>query len=72
MTSDSRRLMEEVTVDVPFAGRLFGLERNAAYRACKAGDIPSIRVGGKLRVPTARLREMLQIPAGRAQGEATA
>jgi len=38
------------TVPVPDAGRIFfGLARNAAYAAAREGDIPTIRVGGKIR-----------------------
>lgn len=52
---------EQPTVDVPFAGRALGIGKNAAYDAVKRGDIPSIRVGGKIRVPTAALRRMLRL-----------
>ena len=53
------KMLTEPTVDVPLAGRVLGIGKNAAYKACKAGDIPSIKVGGQRRVPTAKLREML-------------
>ncbi len=56
-------LKENLTVSVEIAGQAFGLERNAAYRACKSGDIPSVRIGGKICVPTAPLRKMLGIEA---------
>lgn len=36
---------------------------SAAYRAMNSGDLPTIRVGRRLFVPTARLREMLGMPA---------
>lgn len=48
------------TISVPDAGRLFfGLARNAAYDAAKSGDIPTIKVGGKIRVPVAPIAEKL-------------
>jgi hypothetical protein len=53
------------TLDVPTAGkRYFGLERNASYRAAKRGEIPTIKVGSKLRVPIVALERLLE-SAGR-------
>lgn len=62
MTDDIMRVLTEPTVDVALAGRVLGIGKNAAYRAREAGDIPSIKVGGQYRVPTAKLREMLGLP----------
>ena len=45
-------------VDAIEAGRLLGVGREAAYRAVRSGEIPSIRVGKKIRVPVAELRRM--------------
>jgi hypothetical protein len=48
------------TLDVPEAGRIyFGLGRNASYDAAKRGEIPVIRIGGRLRVPVVALERML-------------
>jgi excisionase family DNA binding protein len=41
------------------AGELLGLSRSAAYRAAAGGDLPTIRFGRRLYVPTARLLELL-------------
>jgi hypothetical protein len=43
----------ELTLSVPEAGRrYFGLGRAASYQAAKRGDIPTIRVGSRIkRVP---------------------
>lgn len=42
------------------AGRVLGLRsRASAYKAAHTGDIPVIRVGKRLMVPTADLRKML-------------
>lgn len=38
-----------------------GIGRTAAYAAVKDGEIPSIRLGRRLVVPTAALRRMLFI-----------
>lgn len=42
-------------------GLLPGLGRSAIYDAIKRGDIPSVRVGSRLFVPTAALRRMWSI-----------
>lgn len=47
------------TLTVTEAGELLGLSRSAAYRAADAGELPVIRFGGRLRVPTPRLLELL-------------
>jgi excisionase family DNA binding protein len=49
------------TMSVEEAGRLLGISRTSAYNAAKTGDIPTIRIGGRLLVPTARLRDLLGI-----------
>ena len=58
---DIRKLLtENLTISVPDAGEaLGGLSRNASYRAVKSGEIPSIRIGGRIVVPTGPLRKML-------------
>ncbi len=48
------------TISVPDAGALFfGLARNGAYEAAKQGDIPTIKVGGRIMVPVAQLAAKL-------------
>ena len=63
MGSDILAVLTNPTVDVALAGRVLGIGKNAAYRAREAGDIPSIKIGGQYRVPSARLREMLGLSA---------
>jgi excisionase family DNA binding protein len=47
------------------ASALMGISRSAAYRAVAAGDLPSVRFGCRLYVPTARLLELLGlVPEG--------
>lgn len=45
--------------EVPEAGALIGLGRNASYDAAKRGDIPTIRVGKLLKVPKAAFHAMI-------------
>ena len=48
------------------ASALMGISRSAAYRAVATGDLPSVRFGCRLYVPTARLLELLGlVPEGR-------
>ena len=47
------------TIGVEEAGELLGLCRSSAYRAAQRGEIPTIRLNGRLHVPTARLRALL-------------
>jgi excisionase family DNA binding protein len=45
------------------ASVLMGISRSAAYRAVATGDLPSVRFGCRLYVPTARLLELLGLVA---------
>jgi hypothetical protein len=52
------------TLSVPAAGRLLGLGREASYRAAATGELPTIKFGRRLFVPTARLLQLLGITSG--------
>lgn len=48
------------TLSVPTAGReYFDLGRNASYAAAARGEIPTIKIGSRLRVPIVLLEQML-------------
>jgi excisionase family DNA binding protein len=47
------------TISVEHAAELLGVSRSAAYRAAKAGQFVTFRVGRRLLVPTAPLLRML-------------
>lgn len=49
------------TISVQQAGQLLGIGRNAAYQAAAKGELPILRIGHRLRVPTARLLELLGV-----------
>ena len=52
------------TISVPDAGALFfGLARNGAYEAARRGDIPTVKVGGRIMVPVAPLAAKLGLQA---------
>lgn len=44
---------------VPEAGRLLGISRNSAYDAAARGEIPIVRIGGRLIVPRVALERLL-------------
>jgi excisionase family DNA binding protein len=47
---------------VPEAGALLGLSRNASYEAAKRGDFPTIKLGKLIRVPKAAFHRLLDSP----------
>jgi len=64
MNEELKALLSRPTASIPDVGRVcFGLCRGASYTAAKNGDIPTIKVGRGLFVPTAALRKILGIEA---------
>ena len=45
----------------PDTGLLLRLSRQATYDAARRGDIPTIRIGRRLLVPTAALARLLEL-----------
>jgi hypothetical protein len=53
---------EQPTVTLwPETGQALRLSRSATYDGAARGEIPTIRIGRRLLVPTAALRRMLQL-----------
>lgn len=50
---------DKPTMTIAEAGAALGLGRDAAYAAAKRGEIPTLRFGRKLLVPTAALRRLV-------------
>jgi len=50
---------ECLTLSVEEAGRILGYSRNTAYEAAKRGELPTIRLGRKIRVPRVALQRLL-------------
>lgn len=48
---------------VPEAARRLGIGRSLAYAAVERGEIPSIRIGSRLLVPSAALEDILLLPS---------
>jgi excisionase family DNA binding protein len=51
--------MNKPTCSVDDAARVLGIGRGPAYKAINRGEIRSIRIGGRVLVPTSALRELL-------------
>jgi excisionase family DNA binding protein len=49
------------TMQVDDVAAALGLSRAAAYNGVQSGEIPSIRIGRRIVVPTAAVRRMLQL-----------
>jgi predicted DNA-binding transcriptional regulator AlpA len=47
-------------IPVPQAAKLIGISRTAAYRFASAGDLPTKRLGRRVYVVSAKLREFIQ------------
>jgi excisionase family DNA binding protein len=46
-------------IPVPQAAKLLGISRAAAYRFASAGDLPTKRLGRRVYVVSAKLREFI-------------
>ena len=53
-----------LTISVEEAADLLGISRRSAYRAAASGELPAVRLGRRLRVPSAALRQLLSPPWG--------
>jgi excisionase family DNA binding protein len=51
---------ERRTLTIDEAAKALGIGRNQAYEAAHRGEIPTIKIGKRLLVPTAALERMLQ------------
>jgi excisionase family DNA binding protein len=47
------------TLTIEEAAKILGVGRNTAYTAAKTGDLPTVKVAGRLGVPRARLAALL-------------
>jgi excisionase family DNA binding protein len=50
-------------ISVPMAAKLLGISRAAAYRYASAGDLPTKRLGRRVYVVSAKLREFIESEA---------
>lgn len=50
---------ERLTLTVTEAAKLLGISRAMAYECVRTGDLPAIRLGGRILIPRERFDEML-------------
>jgi len=61
-SQELNEILSRPTMDVPTAGAILGnLCRNASYDAAHRGDIPTIKVGKRMRVATSYVKKQLGI-----------
>ncbi|MGF1600314.1 MAG: helix-turn-helix domain-containing protein [Acidimicrobiales bacterium] len=53
--------LERQTYTVPEVAQILGIGRNTAYESCRVGEIPTVRVGGRVLVPRAAIEAMLSV-----------
>lgn len=54
-------LIGKATTDVATAARVLNIGKNQAYAAVHAGEIKSLRIGGRFVIPVAPLLRMLEL-----------
>ena len=69
MHESIREALSGPTTTVPLAGKLLGLSRNKAYEAAAKGEIPTLRFGKRLVVPTMPLKRMLGLESDVLEGQ---
>lgn len=55
-------------ISIGQASELLGISRRLAYQAAASGELPVLRLGRRLLVPTARLRELLGVAQTPSEG----
>lgn len=61
-------MTEPLTMSIEEAAQRLGVSRGLAYEAARRGELPTIRLGRRLLVPTARLLELVGAQEMRAAG----
>jgi excisionase family DNA binding protein len=56
--------VEQPVMTVDEVAELLSISRASAYEGVKTGEIPSIRIGRRIVVPTAAVRRMLRLDSG--------
>jgi excisionase family DNA binding protein len=51
---------EPLFLRISEAARLLAMSRSAAYAAIRSGQLPSVRVAGKWRIPRVALEQLLE------------
>jgi excisionase family DNA binding protein len=62
---------DKLVYSVPEAGAKLGLGRNSSYAAAARGEIPTIRIGGLIKVPKVAIDRMIEKAGKRGAGNAS-
>ena len=60
------KIMSKPTCSVEEMAMALQLSRNSAYKAVRSGEVRSIRIGKRVLVPTAAIRQLLEGETGHA------
>jgi len=69
--ADDKTLDGRLTLTVEEAGRALGCARGTAYRMCRLGVWPTIRIGKKIVVPRASIDRLIAAAEARADAAKT-
>ena len=58
MSEDSTAVSRTMTVTE--AARVLGISRTTAYECVHTGDLPALRLGGRIVVPTKAIEDLLE------------
>jgi len=59
MTNKNASVVDRATYTVPEAAQRMGISRNSAYEAARRGDIPVVKIGGRVLVPRVAFEKLL-------------
>lgn len=60
---------ERLLLRIDEVAQLIGVSRTTAYALVNRGEIPSVRIGGLLRIPNDALRKLIEERAGTESGK---
>lgn len=60
---------ERLLLRIDEVASLIGVSRTTAYALVNKGEIPSVRIGGLLRIPNDALRRLIEERAGNERGK---
>lgn len=63
-------ILQKLAYSVAEVAERLGVSRNTVYRAAKKGDLPSMRVSGRLLIPRAALERKLEGAVDEANNQA--
>jgi excisionase family DNA binding protein len=53
--------LDRPTISVDDFAAVMGVSRSSAFAAVRAGEVPHVRLGRRIRIPSASVRRMLRV-----------